>query len=330
MRLESPWFLFLFLILPCLYFYQKKWGKHLKAALFYSDVRGIQGGLSHWKVKLVKGALIWKGLAVVLVIVALARPQSGESYEEYSTEGIDLMLAIDVSGSMLAEDFHPKNRVEVAKERAKEFIKSRRGDRMGVLVFGEDSFTLCPLTSDDSFLLKRVDEIKVGIVPEEKTAMGMGIVNGLNRLRRSSGKSKVMILLTDGVNNAGKIDPLTATEMAKALGVKIYTIGIGREGLVPVPINDPMLGRTYAQMKTEIDEEVLKKIADRTGGLYFRATSEEALKKIYEKINTMEKTESKTKIYTNYRELFPLFLWPALVIFLVDRLSARSWLRVLP
>jgi Ca-activated chloride channel family protein len=198
------------------------------------------------------------------------------------------------------------------------------------VVFGEESFTLCPLTSDYTILLKRIEELKLGIVPEDKTAIGMGLANSLNRIKASKAKSKVIILLTDGVNNAGKIDPLTAAEMANSLNVKIYTIGVGKEGWVRIPVQGPLMERTYVQMKTEIDEDTLREISERTGGLYFRASSEEALGEIYQKIDALEKTHVEVKIYAEYRELFPYLLWPVLIFFLIEGISTRSWLRVLP
>ena len=330
MRLESPLYLFLLLLLPLISLFHKKWSRFSKVTLRYSNINLLRYDRWDWKAFLAKYSLAIRLFLTGLMIFALARPQAGESYEDYLTEGIDIVLAIDASGSMRAEDFAPKNRLEVAKEKAKEFIKGRKGDRIGVIVFGEESFTLCPLTLDYSFLLKRIDELHIGTVPEAKTAIGMALANGLNRLRSSKEKSKVIILLTDGMNNAGKIDPLTAAEIARTLSVRIYTIGIGKEGFVRIPVQDPFMGQTYARMKTEIDEDTLQKIADKTGGHFFRATSEEALQKIYETIDEMEKTHIQVRVYTDYRELFPYLLWPAFLLLLLERVSARTWLRVLP
>ncbi|MBI1883643.1 MAG: VWA domain-containing protein [Chlamydiae bacterium] len=329
MRLESPFYLLLFLVLGLFYFLYHKFSQKSHASLKCSLVSTLPKK-SDWKTRIFQKSFFLRLLALALLIMGLSRPQSGESYEEYLTEGIDIILTLDASGSMLAEDFSPKNRLEVAKEKMTEFIRVRKADRIGLVVFGEDSFTLCPMTSDNTFLLNRVQELKVGMVPEDKTAMGLGLANALNRLRESHAKSRVIVLLTDGMNNAGKIDPLTAAQLAKALNVKVYTIGIGKEGFVRIPVQDPFGRKTYAKMKTEIDEDTLKKISQETGGLYFRATSEDALEKIYKTINDMEKTEIKTKIYTDYHELFLIFVWLGLLIFLIERIAARTWLRVLP
>jgi len=265
-----------------------------------------------------------------LIILALARPQAGLSYQEYITEGLDIMLVVDASGSMMAEDFAPKNRLEVAKERMTEFVQGRKGDRIGVVVFGEESFTLCPLTADYIFLIKRIKDLNIGIVPEDKTGIGVGLMNALNRLKESKAKTKVIILLTDGVNNTGNIEPLTAAEVARTVGIKVYTIGVGKDGVVRIPVRHPVLGKQYAQMQTDIDEETLLAIAEKTGGLYFRATTENALQNIYQTIDKMEKTKIETKIYTDYRELFPLLLWPAFFLLFLERIAARTFLRMLP
>ncbi len=330
MRFESGWYLLLLVFPFLIYFCHQKWFSYTQSSLQYSNLTLIQKRQKDWKIECVRYSPILRLILLSFFIIALARPQTGQSYEEYLTEGIDIMMAIDASGSMMAEDFAPKNRLDVAKEKVIEFIKKRKADRIGMVVFGEESFTLCPLTLDYAFLSKRVQELRMGVVPEEKTAIGMGIVNALNRLRSSHAKAKIIILLTDGMNNAGKVDPLIAAEMAKALNVKIYTIGIGKEGITRIPVQNPLIGKTYAQMKTEIDEVTLQKIANATGGLYFRATSEKALQKIYQTIDKLEKTKIEIKVYTDYREIFPYILWPAFLIFVLERMLARGFLRKLP
>ncbi len=330
MRFESGWYLLL-LILPFLiYFYHQRWFPISQGSLRFSDLSLIQKRQKDWKTEWARYSPLLRLILLSFFIIALARPQTGQSYEEYLTEGIDIVMAIDASGSMMAEDFDPKNRLDVAKQKVIEFIKGRKGDRIGMVVFGEESFTLCPLTLDYAFLSKRVEELHIGVVPEEKTAIGMGIANALNRLRSSHAKSKIVILLTDGMNNAGKVDPIIAAEMAKALNVKIYTIGIGKEGITRIPVQNPLIGQTYAQIKTEIDEVTLQKIANTTGGLYFRATSEKALQEIYQTIDRLEKTKMEIKVYTDYREVFPYILWPVFLIFVLERILARSLLRKLP
>lgn len=329
MRFESSFYLLLVLILPL---FILKWRLRVRSdpSFRYSDLTRVRARARSWGEAVLRALFPLRIFLLAMMVLALARPQDGESYEDYLTQGIDIMLAVDASGSMRAEDFYPKNRLEVSKEKMKEFIRGRRGDRIGMVVFGEEAFTLCPLTLDDDFLLKRVEALKLGMVPEEKTAIGTALATSLARLRDSQAKSKVIILLTDGMNNAGKVDPATAAEMAKALNVKIHTIGIGKEGYARVPVRDPMMGVSYARMKTEIDENTLREISGQTGGLYFRAESEEGLSEIYKTIDQMEKTSVEVKVYADYRELFPYLLWPAFLLFLLERLLARTALRVLP
>ena len=331
MRLESPLYLILFLFLVFIYFLQKKLSRYYQPTLRFSKIENELIKTSRdWKIKAVKVLLVIRWISYGLIIIALARPQSGLSYQEYITEGLDIMLVVDASGSMMAEDFAPKNRLEVAKERMMAFIQGRKGDRMGVVVFGEESFTLCPLTTDYDFLTKRIEDLSIGIVPEDKTGIGMGLINALNRLKKSEAKTKIIILLTDGMNNTGNIEPLTAAEIAKTLNIKIYTIGVGKDGIVRIPVQHRVLGKQYAQMKTDIDEKTLLEIAEKTGGMYFRATTENALRSIYQTIDKMEKTKIETKIYTDYKEFFPFLLWPAFFLLFLERISARTFLRVLP
>lgn len=279
--------------------------------------------------------LVLRILVIGLVVFALARPQAGVHGEEVTSEGIDIVLALDISGSMKAEDFKPRNRLYVAKQVLSEFVKRRKADRIGMVVFAGRSFTQCPLTLDYNVLLGLIDQIQIGMV-EDGTAIGMGIANSVNRLRQSNAKSRVIILLTDGVNNTGAIDPVTAAQAAKALGVKIYTVGVGKEGGAPIPIDDPLFGKTYARNRdgslvlTEIDEELLKTIAKSTDGAYFRAADSQALVDIYGRIDAMERTEIKTVEYTRYRELFAYLLLPALILAVAETALAHTRLRRLP
>jgi Ca-activated chloride channel family protein len=265
----------------------------------------------------------------VLLITALARPASVSSDKEYQTRGVDIMIALDISGSMLAEDFQPENRVFVAKQEAIKFIQGRENDRIGLVVFAKKAFTQCPLTLDYRILIELLSEIRVGMIADG-TAIGMGIATAVNRLRDSNAKSKVIILITDGENNAGNIDPVTAAELAKSFGVKVYTIGVGRGGMVPFPVDDPLFGKRYVQANVEIDETTLKRIADITGGLFFRARDTAALTEIYERINKLEKSEVKVKEYRSFNELFPFFLIPALLALLLDILLRRTILLKVP
>lgn len=256
-------------------------------------------------------------VALVLLIIAAARPQSVEHETKTTTEGIDIVMALDISGSMLARDFKP-DRLSSAKRVASEFVATRTGDRIGLVVFAGEAFTQSPLTTDQSSLQTLLGRIKSGVV-EDGTAIGNGLATALNRLRESDSKSKVVILLTDGVNNRGQISPLTAAEIAKELGVKVYTIGVGRNGEAPYPLFDER-GREVqtVTMKVEIDEEILRKIAAETGGEYFRATDELSLIKIYEQINSMEKSRVERFELTHINEEYLIFVLWALALLTLE------------
>lgn len=256
-------------------------------------------------------------VALVLLIIAAARPQSVEHETKTTTEGIDIVMALDISGSMLARDFKP-DRLTSAKRVASEFISTRTGDRIGLVVFAGEAFTQSPLTTDQASLQTLLGRIKSGVV-EDGTAIGNGLATALNRLRESDSKSKVVILLTDGVNNRGQISPLTAAEIAKELGVKVYTIGVGRNGEAPYPLFDER-GREVqtVTMKVEIDEEILRKIASETGGEYFRATDELSLIKIYEQINSMEKSRVERFELTHINEEYLIFVLWALALLTLE------------
>ena len=256
-------------------------------------------------------------VALVLLIIAAARPQSVEHETKTITEGIDIVMALDISGSMLARDFKP-DRLTSAKRVASEFVATRTGDRIGLVVFAGEAFTQSPLTTDQSSLQTLLGRIKSGVV-EDGTAIGNGLATALNRLRESDSKSKVVILLTDGVNNRGQISPLTAAEIAKELGVKVYTIGVGRNGEAPYPLFDER-GREVqtVTMKVEIDEEILRKIASETGGEYFRATDELSLIKIYEQINSMEKSRVERFELTHINEEYLIFVLWALALLTLE------------
>jgi Ca-activated chloride channel family protein len=266
-------------------------------------------------------------------VVALARPRQGLEETKVSTEGIDIVLAVDVSGSMLAEDFkiggERRNRLEVVKKVIGNFILGRESDRIGMVVFAGRAYTQCPLTLDYNVLLQLLDKARIGMV-EDGTSIGSAIATCLNRLRNTKAESKVIILLTDGVNNLGKIDPQTAAEMARTLGVKIYTIGAGSKGEVPYPVTD-IWGRTvYQPVSIPIDDESLEKIAQTTGGRYFAAEDTGSLEKIFKLIDGMEKTASESTIYTEYRELFPYFAIPAFCCLLIGIVLENTRFRRLP
>jgi Ca-activated chloride channel family protein len=262
-------------------------------------------------------------------VVAIARPQSAEHYTNTTTEGIDIVLAVDVSTSMLAKDFTP-DRLSVAKDVAADFISDRTGDRIGLVVFAGESFTQSPLTTDQSSLQTMINRIRSGVI-DDGTAIGNGLATSINRLRESDAKSKVVILLTDGVNNRGEISPLTAAQIAKDLGIKVYTIGIGKQGTAPYPLFDER-GREVdvVEMKVEIDEKILREIASLTGGEYFRATNKQTLMAVYEKINTLEKSTVEIENRTLMHEEYLIFVLWALAALLLEFIIERIVLKRIP
>lgn len=334
MDLRDPWWLLFLLLIPAFLVYLKFKGKRRKMPVRFPTLelfRSTGGGLAaRWRH--LPTALRWA--ALILIVVALARPQKVSSEKDVHTEGIDIMLALDISTSMLAEDFKPKNRLEAAKLVASEFIQGRSTDQIGLVVFAGQSFTQCPLTLDYSLLQQLLNKVKVEIVTggtiEDGTAIGMAIANGVNRLRSSKAKSRVLILLTDGQNNRGEIDPLTAAAAARALGIRIYTIGVGTEGFAPYPMRDPWGNTVYQQMKVDIDEELLRKIADQTGGKYFRATDEQALRHVYQEIDRLEKSKIRVHQYRQREELYGKYLFAALILLLGEALLTATRLRTMP
>jgi Ca-activated chloride channel family protein len=299
------------------------------ASIKYSDLQIVTRSARTGRQKLRAILPALRILALVLLVVAFARPQAGTENREVSTEGIDIMLALDVSGSMKAEDFKPHNRLHVAKEEIKKFVRKRTSDRIGLVIFSQSSFTQCPLTLDYGVLLNFLDQVRFGMI-QDGTAIGMALANGVNRLRESLSKSKVIILLTDGVNNAGQIDPLTAAGIAHTMGVKIYTIGVGRPGNAMYPVDDAIFGKRYVYMPNEIDEEGLRKIAEKTGGKYFRARSEKELEEIYNEIDQLEKTEIKVKEYVQYKELFSMFVYLGMGLLILEMFLGQTLFRKIP
>lgn len=264
--------------------------------------------------------------AISLIIVAIARPRSSSEVERIDTEGIDIVLAMDVSTSMLARDFTP-DRISAAKDIAIEFISQRPTDRMGIVVFAGESYTQCPLTTDRATLVNLMKEVQTDLI-EDGTAIGNGLATAVARMMDSDAKSRVVILLTDGVNNSGEVAPLNAAEIAKTYGVRVYTIGVGRDGMAPYPVMTPW-GMDVQQMKVEIDEDLLGQIAEITGGRYFRATDNTKLSEIYSEINKMEKARTTIDSFPIYKELFGKYALAALVCLLLE-LIVRMLLRRLP
>ena len=326
MVFRYPAFFLLLFLLPPIFLWAKR---REKLEFAFSSFELFKDRSTTPRMFLFKALPFLRGIIFLLLIAALARPSSVSSDREYQTHGVDIIIALDISGSMLAEDFQPENRVYVAKQEAIKFIKGRENDRVGLVVFAKKAFTQCPLTLDYRILIELLSEIRVGMIADG-TAIGMGIATAVNRLRDSNAKSKVIILITDGENNSGNIDPVTAAELAKSFGIKVYTIGVGKGGMVPFPVDDPLFGKRYVQANVEIDETTLKRIADITGGLFFRARDPAALSEIYERINKLEKSEVKVKEYRSYNELFPIFMIPALLLLLLDIFLRRTLLLKVP
>jgi len=329
-RFADPEYLYLLLLIPVLaYWYWKSKSKG-SGKIRFSDIGIVKKVGRSKKQKLRHSLILFRLVFISLIIVALARPQSGSKIRETSTEGVDIVLALDVSSSMLAEDFKPKNRLQAAKKVAKDFITARQNDRLGLVVFAGESFTQCPLTLDYGVLITLLDATEIADKAWDGTAIGMGIVNAVNRLRDSKAKSKIMILLTDGVNNRGAVDPITAAKIAETFKIKIYTIGAGTRGMAMVPYNDPIWGKRYISQPVQIDEEVLKQIANITGGLYYRATNTQSLQQIYNEISEMEKTKIEVKEYTRYNEYFVYFLGSGLLFFMLEIILGNTWFRKIP
>jgi Ca-activated chloride channel family protein len=325
MRFAHPWFFLLLLVIPAFIWWQ--FAKR-RAAVTYSDTSFLGGSPNRGRFArpLVH---VFYALALAAMVIALARPQRGRQFQEVETRGIDIMMCLDISGSMQAEDFAPRNRLTVAKARAEEFIARRSGDRIGLVVFSAPSLTQCPLTMDRNILNALIDRVNFGML-EDGTAIGMGIASAVARLKDSKAKDKVVILLTDGVNNTGDIDPITAAQTAASFGIKIYTIGVGSKGPVPYPVNDPTFGRRYVRVQIDLDSGTLQKIADMTGGRFFLATDAEALGRIYDEIDRMEPTTFKVKQYTVYNELAGTWLLLSVILLFAGAALASTVLRRLP
>ncbi|MCS7012136.1 MAG: VWA domain-containing protein [Chloroherpetonaceae bacterium] len=329
---QNPEAFWLLLLLPVLVFWH--WHRvrtgRLPAVVFSSVKELVKTG--HQAIWLQLGRYMPLGLRILalsFLIVALARPRLENQRQTVYAEGIDIMMVIDLSGSMLAEDFEPKNRIEAAKEVAIDFINHRISDRIGLVVFAGQSYTQCPLTLDYNLLKTLIAKLEAGQLAEDGTAIGLAIATAANRLRDSQAKSKVIILLTDGQNNAGEIEPITAAELAAALGIKIYTVGAGTQGYANYPFEDPLFGKRYMRVKVDVDDATLTRIADLTGGRYFRATDYESLKKIYREIDALEKTKVEVETFTEYKEEFVRFLTPALLCLALEVLLINTrWRRV--
>jgi Ca-activated chloride channel family protein len=319
-----PGFFWLLLIIPATVAWYIWREQKLHGSLSVSSVKGftVRSGSSIARMRHL--GIILRSLALLALIVALARPQSSLSWQNSTTEGIDIVIASDISGSMLAEDFQP-NRLEAGKNIAIDFIKNRPDDRIGLVIFSGESFTQCPLTIDHDVLINLFKDIKFGMI-DDGTAIGMGLATAVNRLKESEAKSKVIILLTDGVNNMGSIPPITAAEIAKQFGIRVYTVGIGTHGMAPYPVQTPF-GIQYQRLPADIDEGTLTKIASTTGGKYFRATDNQTLKNIYEQIDKLEKAKIDVTQYHKKTEIFLPFALIALFFLSLEFLLKNTWLK---
>ncbi len=319
-RLADPWLLLLAALIPLLVWRYAIRRHQGEGSLRFSSTMAMEGIRSSWTVKARHMLFGIKMAALLLLVAAMARPQKGIEEEEILTEGVDIIVALDASGSMAAEDFEPRNRLFVAKVVVRSFVEGLRHDRVGLVVFAGKALTRCPLTLDYGALLGALDDVRLGMI-EDGTAIGSALAASLNRLRLSKAKSKVIVLVTDGVNNRGEIQPLDAARIAQALGIKIYTVGVGSRGMARFPVTDPTYGRIYMNLPVEIDEVSLNRIAETTGGVYYRATDRPSLQRIFQEIARLEKTKIEVKTYTHYRELFTGLLFPALALALAAVLA---------
>lgn len=322
---NQPWLFLLLALLPALTWWYVKKNKEQQSAIIVSDISAT--GLSTFKTSLRHLPFFLRLFSIVCIIIALAKPQTANQLQQTQGEGIDIVLCLDVSGSMTTQDFQP-NRLEAAKALAIDFINKRKTDNIGVVIFAGESFTQCPLTSDYGVLQTAVQNIHNGLL-DDGTAIGSGLSTSVDRIRKSNAKSKVIILLTDGENNGGLIDPQTAKEIAKAFGVKVYTIGVGTNGYAPQPVNTP-LGVQMQQVKVTIDEKLLTQIARETGGQYFRATDNNSLQNIYAEIDRLEKSKTETTISIKYIPKFLPFVAAALLLILFEILCRYLWLKKYP
>ena len=335
MQLASPFFLILLIIVPLL-FIASRWlhKRTITAAVRFSDFNhgfaaGVQKMRQTFSVKALPMLKVLRFIVLALLIVTLARPQLSQSREHRLAKGIDILLVLDISESMRAEDFEGANRIQTAKLVIKDFLAHRENDRIGLVVFAGESFTLCPLTLDYPVLVELLSDVKLGQL-EDGTAIGDALATATHRLRVSQSKTKIVILLTDGENNAGSITPETAASLAKSFGIKVYTIGMGKEGGARIPYADTTFGKRYREVLTYLDENTLKLIASTTGGSYFRATDGQSLKRIYTEIDRFEKTKFEVANAIVRKELVGYFLIPTMLLLGIEILLSNTVLRKIP
>lgn len=324
----QPLFCWLLLLVPVMIYWYFARRKRQQGAMQVSSLEGLKGLPVSWKVRFRPLLLALRILAFTALVVALARPQTSNTSENIDSEGIDIVLSIDISGSMLAEDLRP-NRMEAAKKVAMDFVDSRISDRIGLVIFSGESFTQCPITTDHAVLKNQIMQVKSGML-QDGTAIGMGLATAVDRLRNSKAKSKVIILLTDGVNNTGLVDPHTALEIAKAFKIRVYTVGVGTYGKAPFPMPMPDGTVQMVMQDVQIDEPLMKKISKETGGKYFRATNTTDLQQVYKDIDQLEKTKVEITSYKRFSEHFFLLAMIALACILLETILRYSVFRSLP
>jgi Ca-activated chloride channel family protein len=331
LRFASPVWLWGLLLLPLLVYRYLVAEQRHRASIRFSDLGVLKRAKPSLCTRLRHVLIGLRVAGLALLILALARPQSGRASREVSGEGVDIMLTLDVSSSMELKDLDQgqKTRLQVAREVVSEFVRSRQSDRLGLVAFAAQSYTQCPLTLDYGILLEFLDQVQIAEESWDGTAIGMALINACNRLRESTAKSKVVILLTDGVNNAGEIDPLTAADVAAAVGIRVYTIGVGTEGVIQLPVQGAF-GIRYQTIQVEIDEKILQEVAARTRARYFRATTERKLEEIYQEIGRLETSQVKSQVSVDYSERYASFLWPGLVALLLEAVLANTRFRRIP
>jgi Ca-activated chloride channel homolog len=328
-RFYSPYFLLLLLLIPFIILNRNEIFFKRNARMTYSSIEHAKKVRPSLRIRLRPALFFLRILFFSLLIYAMARPQAGIKETEIETEGVDIVLAVDVSTSMRAEDFKP-NRLEAVKRVLKEFINNRNNDRIGLTIFAGQSFTQCPLTLDYGVLIQLIEKLTFAEPEWDGTAIGDGLANSVNRIKDSKAKSKVVILLTDGKSNQGNVDPILAAQIAQSFKVKVYTIGVGTQGTAMMPYNDPMFGMRKIPTRVEIDEELLAEISAETEAKYYRATNKDELKNIYNEIDQLEKTKINVKEFKRYSELFFYFLLAGFFFFIVEFILANTWFQKLP
>ena len=328
---NSAYLLLMLLVIPCIAWYVLR-GNKRRATLSVPTTSMYSGMRKSWKCYLIHVPFILEMISLVLLSLILARPQTTDRWQDTEIEGTDIMMCVDVSTSMLAEDLKP-NRIEAAKQVASEFINGRPNDNIGLTIFAGEAFTQCPMTVDHAVLLNMFQNVSSDIaangIIEDGTAIGMGLANAISRLKDSQAKSKVIILLTDGSNNRGEISPMTAAEMAKSFGIRVYTVGVGTNGTAPYPVQGAF-GKQYVNVAVEIDENVLRQIAQTAGGQYYRATSNSKLKEVYEEIDKLERTKLQVKEFSKNQEEYQPLALALLLCLLLSLLLKQTVLRTIP